>query len=105
MAQRLRGSLRETDVLARLGGDEFAILQSGEADQREARSCWRCRIIELIAEPFELDGGQVSVGTSIGIALAPHHGAIRRAPEKGGLGALSQRRPGGATTSTSSSRK
>ena len=74
MAQRLRGSLRETDVLARLGGDEFAILQSGEPDQREAAIMLAVRIIELVAKPFELDGGKVSVGTSIGIALAPQDG-------------------------------
>jgi diguanylate cyclase (GGDEF)-like protein len=74
MGQRLRGSLRETDVLARLGGDEFAILQSGEPDQREAAIMLAVRIIELVAEPFELDGGRVSVGTSIGIALAPQDG-------------------------------
>jgi diguanylate cyclase (GGDEF)-like protein len=74
MGQRLRGSLRETDVLARLGGDEFAILQSGEPDQREAAIMLAVRIIELVEEPFELDGGRVSVGTSIGIALAPQDG-------------------------------
>ena len=74
MAERLRGSLRETDVLARLGGDEFAILQSGEPDQREAAIMLAVRIIDLVAKPFELEGSKVSVGTSIGIALAPQDG-------------------------------
>src|SRR5262249_41248459 len=74
MAERLRASLRETDVLARLGGDEFAILQSGEPDQRDAAVMLAVRIVELVANPFDLDGRKVSVGTSIGIALAPQDG-------------------------------
>ena len=74
MAARLRGSLRETDVLARLGGDEFAILQGGEPHQRDAAIMLAVRIIELVARPFDLDGRKVSVGTSVGIALAPQDG-------------------------------
>jgi diguanylate cyclase (GGDEF)-like protein len=74
MAQRLKSSLRETDVLARLGGDEFAILQSGGAAQRDDAITLSVRIIDLVAKPFDLDGHKMSVGTSIGIALAPQDG-------------------------------
>jgi diguanylate cyclase (GGDEF)-like protein len=74
MAQRLKSSLRETDVLARLGGDEFAILQSGGAAQRDDAITLSVRIIDLVAQPFDLDGRKVSVGASIGIALAPQDG-------------------------------
>jgi diguanylate cyclase (GGDEF)-like protein/PAS domain S-box-containing protein len=73
-ATRLKAFLRETDVLARLGGDEFAIIQAGESSQREAASTLSERIIELIAKPFDIDGNEVNIGTSIGIALAPEHG-------------------------------
>jgi diguanylate cyclase (GGDEF)-like protein/PAS domain S-box-containing protein len=73
-AARLKALLRETDVLARLGGDEFAIIQSGETSQREAASALADRIIELFAKPFDIDGNEVNIGTSIGIALAPEHG-------------------------------
>jgi len=73
-AARLKALLRETDVLARLGGDEFAIIQSGEVKQREAASMLADRIIELFAKPFDIDGNEVNIGTSIGIALAPEHG-------------------------------
>jgi diguanylate cyclase (GGDEF)-like protein/PAS domain S-box-containing protein len=73
-AMRLKSLLRETDVLARLGGDEFAIIQSGESNQRAAASALSERIIEITARPFNLDGSEVSIGTSIGIALAPEHG-------------------------------
>src|SRR3981189_619660 len=74
MAQGVRSSLRETDVLARLGGDEFAILQSGGAAQRDDAITLSVRIIDLVAQPFDLDGHKVSVGASIGIALAPQDG-------------------------------
>jgi diguanylate cyclase (GGDEF)-like protein len=74
VATRLKGSLRETDVLARLGGDEFAIIQEGEAEQRDAAITVARRIIDLIGKPFDLDGQPASIGTSIGIAFAPDHG-------------------------------
>jgi diguanylate cyclase (GGDEF)-like protein/PAS domain S-box-containing protein len=73
-AARLKALLRETDVLARLGGDEFAIIQSGETNQREAAGALADRIIEIFAKPFDIDGNEVNIGTSIGIALAPEHG-------------------------------
>ena len=74
VAARLKASLRETDSLARLGGDEFAIIQSGEIDQRTAASTLAQRVIQIIAEPFSIDSHEFSIGTSIGIALAPEHG-------------------------------
>jgi diguanylate cyclase (GGDEF)-like protein len=73
VALRLKGSLRDTDVLGRLGGDEFAIIQAGETDQREAASAFADRLVGLIAQPFMIDGNEVNIGTSIGIALAPGH--------------------------------
>jgi len=73
-ATRLKPLLRETDVLARLGGDEFAVIQSGETDQRAAASALADRIIDIVSAPFDIDGNEVNIGTSIGIALAPEHG-------------------------------
>jgi len=75
VAQRLKATLRETDMLARLGGDEFAIISEGGADQREGAIVLALRIIGTISEPFDLDGHEAKIGTSIGIALAPEHGA------------------------------
>ena len=74
VATRLRSLLRETDVLARLGGDEFAVIQAGESNQREAARLLAERIIEMLRLPFEIDGGNISIGTSIGIAPAFEHG-------------------------------
>jgi diguanylate cyclase (GGDEF)-like protein len=73
VAARLKSLLRETDVLARLGGDEFAIIQAGEPDQREAAKALADRVIGALGKPFDIEGGDISIGTSIGIALAPEH--------------------------------
>ena len=75
VALRLKSALRSTDVLARLGGDEFAIIQAECDDQRTGSIDLAARISRLIAEPFLLQGHQVEVGTSIGIAMAPEHGS------------------------------
>jgi diguanylate cyclase (GGDEF)-like protein/PAS domain S-box-containing protein len=74
VGRRLRSTLRETDLLARLGGDEFAIIQEGGPTQHEAAIALALRINNAIAEPFDLGGFEVNVGTSIGIAMAPEHG-------------------------------
>ena len=75
VARRLQSSVRETDVLARLGGDEFAIIQEGGPNQHEGAIALALRIINAITQPFDLNGQQASVGTSIGIVHAPEQGA------------------------------
>ncbi|MDP1582788.1 MAG: EAL domain-containing protein [Bradyrhizobium sp.] len=74
LADRLKSSVRETDIVARLGGDEFAIIQTDAEDQREDAIALAVKLLELVAIPFRLDGQDVSIGTSIGIALAPANG-------------------------------
>jgi diguanylate cyclase (GGDEF)-like protein len=74
IADRLKKALRETDLVARLGGDEFAIIQAGEADQRGAAVELAKRIIALTSAPYDLHGNMVSIGTSIGIAMAREPG-------------------------------
>ncbi len=74
VAERLKGALKETDVLARLGGDEFAIIQSDDSQEPDAAGALAARIIALLAEPFSVDGIDVGIGASIGIALSPEHG-------------------------------
>jgi diguanylate cyclase (GGDEF)-like protein/PAS domain S-box-containing protein len=74
VAHALRGQLRETDVLARVGGDEFAVLlaQSSRVDAETAAD----RVVAAVRDHRMIANGQVlSVTTSIGIALAPEHGA------------------------------
>jgi len=74
VADRLRDVVRETDTVARLGGDEFAILQTGVSEPAETSAIAR-RIVQTINEPFELDGHLLSIGTSVGISLAPRDSA------------------------------
>lgn len=70
VADRLRDILRETDTVARFGGDEFAVLQTSVSTPSDVTVLAR-RIVQSISQPYELDGHQVVIGTSIGIALAP----------------------------------
>ena len=72
VAARLERAVRETDTVARLGGDEFAVICEG-ADERDAAEVAE-RIREVLAEPVDLDGEQVHVSASIGVALSPPHG-------------------------------
>jgi diguanylate cyclase (GGDEF)-like protein len=72
-ADRLQACARETDTVARLGGDEFAILQMGVERPEEAERLGN-RIIAAFARPFEIDGHQIVIGTSVGVAVAPADG-------------------------------
>lgn len=74
VAERMRGCIRETDIVARLGGDEFAIIQV-EFDQPADTTSLAARLIDAVSAPYQIDGQQVIVGTSIGIAIAPGDGA------------------------------
>jgi diguanylate cyclase (GGDEF)-like protein len=73
-AGRMRGCVREVDVVARLGGDEFAIVQVAFTLPADATAL-ATRLIDAVGAPYQLDGHQVAVGTSIGIAVAPGDGA------------------------------
>jgi len=69
VAERLRRCVREVDIVARLGGDEFAVLQSGIRSPEDC-SALATRIVDAIGMPYELEGQEIVIGTSIGIALA-----------------------------------
>jgi diguanylate cyclase (GGDEF)-like protein len=60
-------------IVARLGGDEFAILL-GEIRGAEDAARTARRMLRALAEPFALDGHEVVVGASIGIATSPADG-------------------------------
>ncbi len=69
IAVKLRDLLPSTDRIARLGGDEFAILQMSSPQPTSSTSLAE-RIIEIVAEPHNIDGHDVTVGASVGIAIA-----------------------------------
>jgi diguanylate cyclase (GGDEF)-like protein/PAS domain S-box-containing protein len=72
-AARMRACVREADIVARLGGDEFAIVQVTFERPQDATSL-ATRLIDAVSAPYQLDGHQVVVGASIGIAIAPGDG-------------------------------
>ena len=74
VAQRLRSCTQPTDTVARLGGDEFAILQVCKMDQITGAIALASDVIDALSRPYNLDGQEVVIGTSIGIATAPEHG-------------------------------
>jgi diguanylate cyclase (GGDEF)-like protein/PAS domain S-box-containing protein len=73
-ANRLRAAVRETDTVARLGGDEFAILQT-DVTRPEDTGGLAQRLTRLFAEPFVIEGQEITTSTSIGIAIHPTDGA------------------------------
>ncbi len=70
VAQRIKGGIRLEDTTGRLGGDEFAVvlceLNSAQDAGRVAQ-----KIIDALAQPFQLDGNDVVVSASIGIGVFP----------------------------------
>jgi diguanylate cyclase (GGDEF)-like protein len=74
VAARLSACMRETDIVARFGGDEFAILAMAPGDQREATITTANRLLKAFVAPYDVDGNNLDISISIGIALAPEHG-------------------------------
>jgi diguanylate cyclase len=73
VTDRLTAALNTSDTLARVGGDEFILIHT-DVGQPAAAGELAQRLIELLSEPFELDGLQMRIGSSIGIALCPVNG-------------------------------
>jgi diguanylate cyclase (GGDEF)-like protein len=70
VASRLLGCVRQGDTVARMGGDEFAVLQGGLTDVDDSKALAQ-RVIEAIAQPIEIAGRRLFVGTSVGITVFP----------------------------------
>ncbi|MFV0666019.1 EAL domain-containing protein [Denitromonas sp.] len=74
VAARLQTCLRKEDLLARLGGDEFVVLVPRLVQPEDAAAVARQITMALVA-PFAIDGHELVVSASIGIALYPQDGA------------------------------
>jgi diguanylate cyclase (GGDEF)-like protein len=70
----LREAVRGDDLVARLGGDEFAVIQTGVSTVAEAQEMTR-RLLAAIRAPRRILGHELTIGASIGVVLAPQHGA------------------------------
>lgn len=82
-ARRLRDAVRPADVVSRLGGDEFAVLAFGATEDSALLVANRVR--EGLRGNLRIQGAEISVSASIGIATAPLHGedaaAVMRAAD------------------------
>ena len=67
VAARVKGEVRENDLIARFGGDEFAILQS-DVENLEAAGALAAKIKKILAEPYVVEGNEVHISASIGIS-------------------------------------
>lgn len=71
-AHRLESAVEIEDTVARIGGDEFAILLSGVGDLQQALAL-SAAINESLARPIVIDGQEIHITASCGVALAPLH--------------------------------
>jgi diguanylate cyclase (GGDEF)-like protein len=69
VAERLRSSIRDADVISRFGGDEFVVLQAPIKSLEQCESL-AARILNTLSGTYDLDGHKVVVTASIGIAAA-----------------------------------
>jgi diguanylate cyclase (GGDEF)-like protein len=74
VAKRILGCVKGRDFIARLGGDEFAVIHRDLARPIDSGTL-AGRIIERISAPYQIDGQQINIGASIGVAVAPSDGA------------------------------
>jgi len=73
VAQRVRHSVRNVDTVARLGGDEFTVVL-GELDSPASAASAAHNICRVLSAPFQIDGHDIFVTSSVGIAMYPHDG-------------------------------
>jgi diguanylate cyclase (GGDEF)-like protein len=97
VAARLLACRSDGDAVARIGGDEFAII-IGDVTKATAVTTFAARVVETVSAPLDLDGHQVVVGASIGIALAPTDASDANQLLKSGDMALSRAKADGRGT-------
>jgi diguanylate cyclase (GGDEF)-like protein/PAS domain S-box-containing protein len=73
LARRIRGALRQSDVLARISGDEFVVVLEDVTDE-DAPERVAQKILDEVRRPFLVEGNEIHVSGSLGLALHPEDG-------------------------------
>ncbi|HSV53439.1 MAG TPA: EAL domain-containing protein [Burkholderiaceae bacterium] len=74
VAGRLAQAVRGGDTVSRLGGDEFVVIMQAVADGDEVRHAVEHRLIPLIRQPHRVEGHELQVSCSVGVAVYPDDG-------------------------------
>lgn len=73
IANRLKGLIKNKDIIARYGGDEFVITLTSVADAEEAR-IFGDKVLDAIRQPMNVAGADVFLNASVGVSLYPYDG-------------------------------
>ena len=95
VGKRLKGCAANGDVVARVGGDEFLVLLS-EAGSQDDVAQRAQKIVDALAQPFDLEDRQVGIGCSIGIAFYPDSGQHAKLVSRADAAMYAAKRGGGA---------
>ncbi len=78
VAERLRVIVGDEGQVGRLGGDEFQVVLPGLADRTRLAQLARA-VIDRLSAPYQIEGHHVSIGASVGVAVAPEDGSTGEA--------------------------
>jgi diguanylate cyclase (GGDEF)-like protein len=95
VGKRLKTCADKGDVVARVGGDEFLVLIPNAGSQEDLAQRAR-KIIDSMAQPFDIEDRQVAVGCSIGIACYPDSGQHAKLIARADAAMYAAKRAGGA---------
>ncbi len=73
VAQRIGSLIGKRGEIGRLGGDEFQIILP-DMDDRGELGDLAARLIQMVSQPYSIDGSRAIIGSSVGIAIAPYDG-------------------------------
>jgi diguanylate cyclase (GGDEF)-like protein len=73
VAQRIQRVIGSDGVVGRLGGDEFKVILASDTARRDAEAIAR-DIIHSVSQPYSIASAPITIGCSVGIAIAPEHG-------------------------------